>query len=555
MRGKGNLRHHRGSRGIALLMALLLLLLLSALAVALSFSTDSDLLINANFRKEQVASFAAKAGMEEARDRMSHASANSIFNTVMGTSSNPLPVPAAGNRGIIYLLNEGNQPGSVQPWDSSNAYFDAELCHDGYNIGGWPSSVSSPGISCTDVPSGNGWYQTITSTAPFAGTAAAIPFKWVRIARKLNASVSTSGTIYYVDPTQPADTEVCWNGTSEILKTSAAATCMDMTPQSADPVFLLTALGVSNSATPSGGARQMVQAEVALTPGSPFPFGLFATSNSCSAITLNGGSITDGYHSVDSSGNTTPYGGLNVDPLGGSVGSFGGVTLTGSNTTVGGYIGYPSSGDPCASPLSTSGGAHALASPATQTFDPTSINIPMPAPPNPLPPTTNKNINKNTSLTPGNFGNINITGGSTVTMTPGIYNINSLSMTGNSILRIVPAGQVVFNVAGTGVSSGQSVVNLSGGTISNTTGSPVNLVINYAGTSKISVSGGANTSVVVDAPNSDVAITGGTDVFGSIIGHTITDTGGTKYHYDESAARVLQPNGYFTLISAREIDY
>ena len=60
---------------------------------------------------------------------------------------------------------------------------------------------------------------------------------------------------------------------------------------------------------------------------------------------------------------------------------------------------------------------------------------------------------------------------------------------------------------------------------------------------------------MVDAPNSDVAITGGTDVYGSIIGHTITDTGGTKYHYDESAARVLQPGGYYVLISTREITY
>ncbi len=555
MRSKGKSRHHLGSRGIALLMALLLLLLLSAIAVALTFTTNSDMLVNSNFRKEQIASFAAKAGMEEARDRMSKASASSIYNIVMGTSSNPLPVPTAGNRGIIYLLNEGDQVGSVQPWDSSNAYFDTELCHDGYNIGGWPSSAPSPGISCTDVPSGSGWYQTVTSTAPFAGTSAVIPYKWVRIARKLNASVSTSGTIYYVDPTQPANTEVCWNGTSEILKTASAATCMDMTPQSADPVFLLTSLAVSSAASPREGARQMVQAEVALTPGSPFPFGLFATSNSCSAITLNGGSITDGYHSLDPSGNIWPYGGSNVDALGGSIGTFGGVTLTGSNTTVGGYVGYPSSGSPCATPYSTSGGAHATATPPTQTFDPTTINIPMPSPPNPLPPTSNKNINKNTTLPPGNYGNINISGGATVTMAPGIYNINSLSMTGNSILQISPAGQVVFNIAGTGVSSGQNVLNLSGGTISNTTGSPVNLVVNYAGTSKISVSGGANTSVVVDAPNSDVAITGGTDVFGSIIGHTITDTGGTKYHYDESAARVLQPGGYFTLISTREINY
>src|ERR1700747_1397683 len=59
-----------GQRGIAMLFALFTLLLLSAIAATLVFLTTTETAVNSNYRGERVSSFAAKAGMEELRDRM-----------------------------------------------------------------------------------------------------------------------------------------------------------------------------------------------------------------------------------------------------------------------------------------------------------------------------------------------------------------------------------------------------------------------------------------------------------------------------------------------------
>src|SRR5260370_40611761 len=55
---------------------------------------------------------------------------------------------------------------------------------------------------------------------------------------------------------------------------------------STNPVYVITSLAVSGSST-----RKMVQAEVALDPAQPFPYGLYATGTSClhPALRLNGG--------------------------------------------------------------------------------------------------------------------------------------------------------------------------------------------------------------------------------------------------------------------------
>ena len=56
--------------GVALLFALFTLLLLSAIAASLVFMTNTDTSVNNNYRSERLSAFAAKAGMEEVRDRM-----------------------------------------------------------------------------------------------------------------------------------------------------------------------------------------------------------------------------------------------------------------------------------------------------------------------------------------------------------------------------------------------------------------------------------------------------------------------------------------------------
>ena len=156
-------------------------------------------------------------------------------------------------------------------------------------------------------------------------------------------------------------------------------------------------------------------------------------------------------------------------------------------------------------------------------------------------------------MVPGTYGDIKVSGGSTLTLSPGVYNINSITLVGNSILKVSPAGQVTLNVAGSGVNV---PVSLSGGSLSNTTQVPNNFQINYAGTNGLDISGGAASYLVVDAPNAPVKLTGGSDMFGAIIANTIDDHGGTNFHVDLSAALgIVPPSGNYVSISFRHLAY
>ena len=65
-------------RGIALFFSIFALLLLMAIAGALTFVATLETSVNSNYRQEQVAYFAAKAGIEEARARMMPSDPNTI---------------------------------------------------------------------------------------------------------------------------------------------------------------------------------------------------------------------------------------------------------------------------------------------------------------------------------------------------------------------------------------------------------------------------------------------------------------------------------------------
>src|SRR5207245_594915 len=82
------------------------------------------------------------------------------------------------------------------------------------------------------------WYSTNARNIPCNATAAALPYQWVRITPKLNGSVQG----YKVNAAAPATTQICWDGTEEILL-SGAANCTQMvnaTPPgpAANPVYL-----------------------------------------------------------------------------------------------------------------------------------------------------------------------------------------------------------------------------------------------------------------------------------------------------------------------------
>src|SRR5438552_9478434 len=120
-----------GQRGVALIMALMLLLLLTALAAALVFVANMETAVNANYRREQVLYFAAKAGIEEARGRLLWTNATTLITPPQGmcaVSANhdclryppvtppvvPNDIPSGTNGGVSYILG-GTNPAAVTP--------------------------------------------------------------------------------------------------------------------------------------------------------------------------------------------------------------------------------------------------------------------------------------------------------------------------------------------------------------------------------------------------------------------------------------------------------
>jgi hypothetical protein len=417
-------------------------------------------------------------------------------------------------------------------------YTDDELCHDGYGL----VAVQSSDVHCSAVPAGAGWYASTTSNAPWAGTGAALPYQWVRVSWKINGSVQN----YPVDSAScPAagaagcGTPVCWTGAQEVLLPAGDTACSQMAPQ-ANPVYLVTSLA-ANTTT---GARKMVQAEVALSPPVPSQAaGFFATSGACGAFTMSGGASTDGFSSAGGG-----YAKTKSNNSGG-IGSNGNVSMSGNKTQVGGNIYTPNTVvGACPDGVSESGGAgqapgNTIVANAVQA-------VPTPPAPNPLPPTTN--YSAPASMVPGNYGDVTVKGA--LTLAPGVYNMNSLSASGQADIQISPPGAVVINIAGQG--NTQPVSFTGGSQIDNTSGVAANFQINYAGTGTIKVTGGSDSYAVINAPNAPLQFTGGSDFYGSAVGSTITDTGGTNLHFDTTLLNnTNSPAANYTEIGLREVAY
>jgi hypothetical protein len=370
----------------------------------------------------------------------------------------------------------------------------------------------------------------------------ALDYKWVRVTLKAN----NSNIAVPVNGSSGNANVVCWNGTSEVAAASTSASaCSTLTPI-ANPVYLITALAV----TPSG-ARRVVQEEVAQTPKGGLPGGLFATGLGCSALNLAGNANTGSFNSATEGTPTNPP--SNETSSGGSVGSNGNVSLGGTSTSVNGSISTyqsPTVGSCPGNGISTSGSpGHGslvgLASPYTP---------PVPPIPNPLPPQTNVTY-KDTTLTPGSYGNVTMKG--TVTLqggtvgSPAVYTINSLTFNGNATVQI--NGPVIINLAGQ--PNLATVLDMTGGSFSNNTYVPSEFDINYGGSGSMRISGGTNAYAVINAPNAALTFIGGSNFYGQAIGNTIDDQGGTNFYWDTSLTSPPANTNSFYAISMRELSY
>jgi Tfp pilus assembly protein PilX len=218
-------------RGVALLMALIALLVIGAITAGAILLSNTESNIGINFRDEQLAFFSAKAGIEEARDRMQAG----VTNTLRTAS---LPTTLPGTTGsVLYILNPASGE-TVAPWNGSSntTYPDDEICKETTTI---TCSNNLPNLS-----SCNTWCASTTASSVYAASPV-LPWKWVRLMLKQNNAL----TSYSTNGSGTSALQVCWNGTNEETTSCSAPNL---------PVYTMTALAV----TPSG-SRRMVQAEIA----------------------------------------------------------------------------------------------------------------------------------------------------------------------------------------------------------------------------------------------------------------------------------------------------
>src|SRR5215471_13044818 len=219
-------------RGVALIAAILTLVIIAAITAGMIVLSTTDTNISANFRDEQRSFFAARGGIEEARDRLRR-------NTTPSTDSIRTLLPTTlpgGSNSVLYILNPLNGE-TVAPWGSN--YPDDEICKENTTI------------SCSNgLPTGSGWYTSVTASSTYAPSPV-LDWKWTRITLKQNNQISP----YNVNGSSASTYntyQVCWNGTNEYADATLGCTFPGL------PVYILTSLAV----TPSG-SRRMMQTEVA----------------------------------------------------------------------------------------------------------------------------------------------------------------------------------------------------------------------------------------------------------------------------------------------------
>ena len=575
--------NRRNEKGVALLLSILALLLLSAIAVGMMYMSSTETTINANFKTEETEYFASRSGIEEIRDRMIPGTVPYSINGLNPGPNPPCPadancylptqVPNAGNGGVVYLLQSGVTTAQVFSrtiGGNLNPLFDDELCHDYAAYGGM--SPVATNVRCTTLPGGAGapWYSipglgigaTVTGsglaagspgvssapTWPSAGTSNPLDWKWVRITIKAN----NSGP-YCVDQNcANGAAKVCWDGNTE-LPLVGFPDCTAL-PAPLNPVYLVTALAVSPT-----GARRLIQTEVAQKPPSNPPAGLWATGTACPALTVSGGAVTSSFYSANEATPKDPP--TNVVAQNGDVGANGGVSIQGTPTTIDGTAMSASQGGCNPAGVTTSG-------------NPTMLNPPInnQTPYNQSPPSVPKNVPTGAYTPPtapatwpaGTYGDVNITKSTILPGgTPGnpaIYNINSLTISGSNTFAI--KGPVIFNIAcgpasnpcpGAAVSIGSNV------NLNNSSFIPGNFVIDYgvpaSSAGAINIKGNTDIFVVIDAPNAAVSLTGGTNVYGSVIGNSINVAGGTNFIWDRSLQTPPPLTEPFTEITMRELSY
>jgi Tfp pilus assembly protein PilX len=426
------MRHQRtkaksSERGVALIVALLTLLLLSAMLMGMIVASNSETNISTNFRDEQTAFFAARAGIEEVRDRLRPNATNPLSATTYFTTS-PTPLPGAPS-GVLYVTNPTNGE-VVAPWLTNGTnYADDEICKEVTCVGGVPTGA---------------WYVPAQPSSGSYAAAPVLPWKWVRIMIKPNKSDTGLARVTSVDGLTNGN-RVCFNGANE--HTTAATSCPDK------PVYELTALAVTKS-----GSRRMIQYEISQSALPPIP-GALVFDGPTPDFGTNPHSAAFGVTGMDT--HTGPNGGAGCpaatnEPALGGYDAAGTTSLQNQVNRPGSYAGSPAGIADVSSqlgPLSTVDGLNSLVSSVT-TMAGSNVYGPSPLPsPSTLNPGTNASpvinvVQGDYTMPASGSGILLVTGTLTMNGNPSF----------NGVILVIGKGSVVKNGGGNGTLDGSLLV-------------------------------------------------------------------------------------------------
>jgi hypothetical protein len=148
---------------------------------------------------------------------------------------------------------------------------------------------------------------------------------------------------------------------------------------------------------------------------------------------------------------------------------------------------------------------------------------------------TSVSFNNGTTLTSGTYrvSSINLSGSGkgTINGNVTIYVTGSVNLSGTSQIVILPGGSLTIYLNGS--------LNVSGGSIVNQTLNPHNLTIYGTSTcTSASYSGSSALYGIIYTPAASTSISGGVNLYGSVIGRSVTISGGSAVHYDASLGNV-----------------
>jgi Tfp pilus assembly protein PilX len=516
-------------RGVALILALFLTAALSVLAGSLMFLSQSETYASMNYRMMSQARYAAEAGVQKAGS-------------------------------FLFDATQYQKPGTVPSDPLAN-----------YNYSSSPVTLNSNGLPVVlSTTAGQSNYPVAAVVTAFQAAA--------------------QGTL------NAGGTTVSYSTTAKLISMQTFD-AYGGTPSGSPGVVQLWEI---TSFGTLGGSRSATVQVVALAEQPVWPansYGAFATANICGALSFAGTTDINSYDSTGLTGTASPT----ISNTGGNVGTNGNLSIGGSVDVYGDLytprtgVGTCTAGSVTA--LTESGSAEVAGSTVPL---PGTIAYPTPQPPSPMPGTSTISITASNAATgcsllglvtgctvipivSGGSTNytISVTGGGTPITLPNIslashvtlefaanagpaqaVNMNSLDLTGGGTIAVkatAPNQAVIVNLAGknadgTDMATVMDFGGASGGQYSNNStcagcsqfdASMLQFV--YGGSGAISMRGNSAAGATFYAPNAAVTMNGTADLYGSLLGRTVNNTGSANIHYDRRLSHDFYVEGSQTL--------